>query len=297
MTPLIWPGIYNLAAALLAPLLLEGFLIKFVLARAQSRRGASLFQPFFDQIKLLSREDHIPGISSARNLVPAASLAAVGLSALAVPMGLGLPLKDGADLAFLFSLFLMVPIARSLERIFSSSGQTENSIPGFFTTFLLEETTFFLALFTVAVRAHSLQIFRIVPWVGTNGFSLSAGVASLAAFLALQIQLARFFRGDPEQEAHLASLSGPRLAIFRWLFPAMKFIQASLFVQVFFPWPLLTSSVGNMAFHLLKVLAVFIPASFLASFRPSLRRETEQTIFKVLILCAAAALALALKGG
>ncbi len=297
MPALILPGIYNLAAVLLFPFIIEGILGKLILARAQSRRGSGILQPLIDHVKLLAVEDPMIKREPLRNLLSAFALAAVGLSALAVPMGAGLPLREGTDVIFLFYVFSFAPTARSLEVVVSSSCRPDGFIRSVFTSFLLEEAAFFLALLTVSVRAHSLQVFHVASWVGTNGYSLSAGIAFLTAFIALQIQMTRYFRGGLELEQDLYFMSGPRLACFRWLFPAFKYVQASLLVHMFLPWPLVDSTAGNMTLHLLKVLMFFVPAAFLTAFRPAMQNEGEKMTFRILVLCASAALALALKGG
>src|SRR5512140_3056589 len=89
----ILSALFNVALVLLLAPFFQGVLRK-VTARIQSRQGPPLWQPYFDLLKLLGKEDIESGQTPTMQRFAAyLSLAAVLTLAALVPMGYAVPLN------------------------------------------------------------------------------------------------------------------------------------------------------------------------------------------------------------
>jgi len=114
-------GLANIAAVLLIAPLCEGVLRK-VTARLQSRRGPPLWQPYFDLLKLLGKEDIESGESPGmQRFVARLSLAAVLTVACLVPMGFPAPMNGAGDVILLIYLLTLCGICTLLGGLAAGS--------------------------------------------------------------------------------------------------------------------------------------------------------------------------------
>ena len=103
-------GLANVGVVLLLAPLCEGVLRK-VTAVLQSRRGPPLWQPYFDLLKLLGKEDIESGESPRlQRFVARLSLAAVLTVACLVPMGFAAPMNGAGDVILLIYLLTLCGI-------------------------------------------------------------------------------------------------------------------------------------------------------------------------------------------
>src|SRR5512142_191223 len=107
-------GVANIALVLLVAPLCEGILRK-VTARVQSRQGPPLWQPYFDLLKLLGKEDIESGQTPAMQRFAAyLSLATVLTLACLVPMGSATPLNGAGDAVLVIYLLTLSGICTLL---------------------------------------------------------------------------------------------------------------------------------------------------------------------------------------
>src|SRR5512137_2667424 len=103
----VFSGGMNLALVLALAPLCEGILRK-VTARVQSRQGPPIWQPYYDLLKLLGKEDLESAESPAmQRFASWLSLAAILTVPLLVPLGTTPPLSGAAD-AYLLLYLLTV---------------------------------------------------------------------------------------------------------------------------------------------------------------------------------------------
>src|SRR5271169_6643340 len=103
----IFSGGMNIVLVLALAPLCQGVLRK-VTARVQSRQGPPIWQPYFDLLKLLGKEDIESGESPGMQRFAAClSLAAVLSIPCLVPMGFAAPLNGAADVILLIYLLAL----------------------------------------------------------------------------------------------------------------------------------------------------------------------------------------------
>jgi formate hydrogenlyase subunit 4 len=114
-------GIRNVGFVLLLAPFCQGVLRK-VTARVQSRQGPPIWQPYFDLLKLLGKEDIESGESPGMQRFAAyLSLAAVLTVAWMVPMGFGAPMNEAGDAILLIYLLTLCGICTLLAGLASGS--------------------------------------------------------------------------------------------------------------------------------------------------------------------------------
>lgn len=224
---LVFPG---LLAAGFFGLLYEGIARKLS-ARFQNRVGPPLFQPFFDWIKLMSKESVTPrnGVGFVMTLSPVIAFAAA-LSV--VPF---LPIAGISMAGFqgnlLMVIYLLILYAACLAMAGWASGSAYGSLGSIrgITQMFGYEFPFIVSLLTVGM----LTGFTVSPFLAWRlPFATMAFMISIMASLSLP----PFHVPEAEQEivgGPLAEYSGPRLAMFS-LAHAVKFwVLISLGVVMF----------------------------------------------------------------
>jgi formate hydrogenlyase subunit 4 len=117
----VFSGGMNLALVLALAPLCEGILRK-VTARVQSRQGPPIWQPYYDLLKLLGKEDLESGESPAmQRFASWLSLAAILTVALLVPMGTTPPLSGAADAYLLIYLLTVCGVSTMLAGLAAGS--------------------------------------------------------------------------------------------------------------------------------------------------------------------------------
>jgi NADH-quinone oxidoreductase subunit H len=213
---LVFPG---LLAAGFFGLLYEGILRKLS-ARMQNRVGPPVWQPFFDWIKLMSKENITPrnGVGFVMTLCPVMAFAAV-LSALVFIPVAGFSLA-GFQGNLLMVIYLLVFYTLSLALAGWASGSAYGSVGSIreITQMFGYEFPFIVSLLTIGFMTG----FQVAPFLAWNfPFALLAFLVSAMVALSLP----PFHVPDAEQEivgGPLAEYSGPRLGMFS-LAKAIKF--------------------------------------------------------------------------
>jgi formate hydrogenlyase subunit 4 len=243
---LIWAvggTLLNAGLVLLLAPLCQGVLRK-VTARIQSRQGPPLWQPYFDLLKLLDKEDIESGESPPMQRFAAyLSLATVLTLAGLVPMGLGVPLNGAGDVILLVYLLTLSGVCTLLAGLAAGSPYALVGISREMMSMMALEPLFAIAVVVGAIHAHSFRLDAVLngsvyaggglPWSG-----LIMAAVILLSFQAF-VQRVPFDIAEAEtelMEGPLMEYSGPKLALFKWAQMAKLIIYGSLFVALFAPW-------------------------------------------------------------
>ncbi len=277
------PGILAQSALLLllAPLL--SGLIKNWKAKLQNRRGARIWQPYFDILKFL-RKDMV--ISEHASWIFATTPYVVFASGLVV--GLMVPLVSARAPLSLFGGALAVVGLLALGRFFLALGGLDpaSAFGGMgssreMTIAAIAEPAMMLAIFTVAITAGSTNLSLIVAANQGPGWKFldpAHALAFAALFIVLLAETGRIPVDNPAthleltmiHEAMLLEYSGRYLAFIEWGASIKQLVLMALLVNVFFPVGLAAASTAaalglGLLFFVAKV-AVLAGAVVLVEF-------------------------------
>jgi formate hydrogenlyase subunit 4 len=240
--------------------------IACVKARIQNRRGASVFRPYADLLKLFRKQDLVPDTASwlfrlAPVVLFAVTVAAAALVPVLHPSALLGVSGDFIVLVYLLTVgrFFVMLGAMDGGSSFGGMGASREALVS-----TLAEAPLLLGLTSVAVLAHSISLSAIVEFsVLRNPFQLSA--VHVFAFVALAMvaiaETGRIPVDNPTthleltmiHEAMVLEYSGASLALIEWAQAVKLTVIMALLVGVFAPWGMATSAS-------LLGLAVALPA-------------------------------------
>ncbi|HUX68629.1 MAG TPA: NADH-quinone oxidoreductase subunit H [Terriglobales bacterium] len=231
----------------LAPLL-RG-LIQRAKARAQNRRGASLWRPYAELAKLLRKQDLVPDSASpVFRAAPLAALAATLVAAALVPvLWPAALLASSGDFLVLVGLLALARLALLLGAwdsgsAFAGMGASREAMVS-----ALAEAPLLLGLLAVAILAGSASLAGMAHWTLTQTFATFSPVHALAASALVLVALAEAGRIPVDNpathleltmihEAMVLEYSGPSLALLE-LAAALKLtLLLALLAALFFPW-------------------------------------------------------------
>ncbi len=156
----------------LAPLLMGW--VRKVKARLQNRRGAPLLQPYFDLHKLLMKEIRVPHTASLLfRAAPYIVFVATWLAAATVPLlALDLPIAQIADIIVLVGLlalarFFLALAGMDVGTAFGGMGASREMLIS-----ALAEPAMLMAVFTLAMTAHSTSLVSVMAHHLADGFLL-----------------------------------------------------------------------------------------------------------------------------
>jgi formate hydrogenlyase subunit 4 len=243
LIPAILGGIRNVGFVLLLAPFCQGVLRK-VTARVQSRQGPPIWQPYFDLLKLLGKEDIESGESpSMQRFVACLSLAAVLTVAWMVPMGFGVPMNGAGDAILLIYLLTLCGICTLLAGLASGSTYSLVGISREMMTIIVLEPLFAIAIVVGAIHAQSFRLETVLNGsvYATSGFPWSGLIMLGVILLSFQafVQRVPFDISEAETElmdGPLMEYSGPKLALFKYAQMARLIIYSALFVALFVPW-------------------------------------------------------------
>ncbi|MGB7549884.1 MAG: NADH-quinone oxidoreductase subunit H [Terracidiphilus sp.] len=249
-----------------------------VKARIQNRRGASVWRPYADLLKLLRKQDLVPETASGLfRLAPVILFAVTVTAAAFVPVlhpsavfGVG---GDFILLVYLLAIgrFFLMLGAMDGGSSFGGMGASREALVS-----TLAEAPLLLALASVAIRTHTVSLSGIVlSTVQQNPLHLSAVYAfALGALILVAIaETGRIPVDNPSthleltmiHEAMVLEYSGPSLALIEWASAVKLTLVMTLLVGVFVPWGMATTAsvaalvIAPLAFVFkLAVLAVAI---------------------------------------
>ena len=242
--------IAQMALVLFLSPLITGF-SRTLKARLQTRRGASVWQPYRDLHKLLRKGMVIPDTASWIFTVTPHVLFATTLLA-----GLLIPTVSAQAPLSLFGGVLAVVYLLALGRFFLALGglDTGSSFGGLgssreMTIAAIAEPALMLAVFTVALGAGSTNLSTVAQAALGQSWRFLAPqqmLAFAALFIVLIAETGRIPVDNPTthleltmiHEAMILEYSGPYLALIEWSAAMKQLVLMTLLVNVFFPFGL-----------------------------------------------------------
>jgi len=265
-------------------------LIRKVKARLQCRQGASVWQPYYDLLKLFRKQPVISTTTSwiftATPYIVFSSTLAAGLliPSYASPMPLNFA---GNVIAIIYLLalgtFFLMLAGLDAGSAFGGMGSSREAVVA-----SLTEPAMMLAIFAIALTAGSTNLGVIIttqalaPGMPLN--SPSHLMALVALFLVALAETGRVPVDNPAthleltmiHEAMILEYSGRHLALVEWAAAMKLLVFLTLIANVFFPWGIATAvtpaelGIGLAAF-LVKVTGLAIVISLVESMFAKLR--------------------------
>ncbi len=303
---LLWiiiSSLSNMFTVLLLAPLLEGILRKLT-ARVQSRQGPPLWQPYFDLLKLLGKEDLESGeLPVVQQFSACLSLAATLTVACLLPLGSISPIQERADAILLIYLLVLCGGATLLAGLSAGSTYSLIGVSREMMTAITLEPLFVMAVVIGALNIHSFRLEAVLdgspyaaahfPWSGL--IMLGVLMFSLQAF----VNRVPFDIAEAEteiMEGPLMEYSGPKLALFKYAQMVRLVIYAALFINLFLPlgndW---SFPMGLFAFWF-KVLLLVAAITVIAATHARLRIDQAMRYFAGLAGISLVALVLAVCG-
>ncbi len=291
----------NLIVALFFGPLLAGIVRKHVRARLHSREGPPIWQPFYDLLKLLGKDDLRSSNSAVVEYAPIVVLGATLTTALLTPMGTQPPLSEHGDLIVFVHMITLSVVATILVGLSSPSPFSLMGAARETMLHIVTEPVLIICLVTAAVNAQSIVIWTMAEQNLQSGMPPSMIVAAIALLIALQAQIGKipFDIADAETEimgGPFVEISGPRLALFQWATMAKQMVYASILVAVFLPWGNQLAYPLSLLIHMLKVCAIVGIVGLIDVVNPRLRVEQAMKFFVFVIALALIGLGLAVVG-
>ena len=272
-----------------APLI--GGIIARVKARLQQRKGASIWRPYAELLKMFQKEDLVPpSASSLFRLGPVVELTVTIVAAAFIPV-----LSASALLGHAGD-FVVVVYVLAIGRFFSALGAFDGGSPfagmGASREFMvaaLAEGPMLLSLASLAIMAHETTIAGMVNWtVQQNFFDVSAvhTVALCALAIVAIAETGRMPVDNPTShleltmihEAMVLEYSGPSLALVEWAHSIKLHVILALLVGLFVPWGIAPTSAVSVSavalafvFYVMKVLGLAIAIALVESSVAKLR--------------------------
>lgn len=234
-------------------------------AKMHTRKGPSVFQDYYDLIKLFKREDVRTRDSSAPfRIMPVLFLATVLLLSMGMPMITRFcPIPALGD-------FIVVVYLLALPRFFFalSSIDSSGSYPGVggireLLASTLIEPSMIIALFAVAIATGCSNIGDMGNALASLSFTspIAMVVAAFAFCIACYMELGKLPYDVAEaeqelQEGPLAEYSGPSLAMVKLAMSLKQIVVISMLIAIFFPFgSAVDMAPASLAFGLVVFLA------------------------------------------
>lgn len=271
---------------ILSPLIIG--MIRKVKARLQNREGASIFQLYFDIIKLFHKDEVISADASFLfRWVPYIVFGVTILIGTGIPvLSLMTTFPPVGDFLTILYLFLMGTFFLALAGMDTGSGFGGFGSSREMMVSALAEGGLLFSLLIPSFASGTTNVTGIVATL--QGFSLvhlfPIFIAFLAFFIALLAENSRFPVDNPSthleltmiHEAMILEYSGKRLALIEWAAANKLFLFIALGGSLFFPWgigdrfELWTLLVALFAFVLKTGMFIFVIAlleSVIAKYR------------------------------
>lgn len=271
-------GGMNIVLVLALAPFFEGILRK-VTAKVQSRQGPPIWQPYYDLLKLLGKEDIESGESPAmQRFASWLSLAAILTLAILVPMGTTPPLSGAADAYLLISLLTLCGVSTMLAGLAAGSTYSLVGMSREMMSLMTLEPLLAVAVVVSVVHTRSMRLDAVLNGSAYVQAGLPlAGILMLGvAIFAFQALIGRLPFDIAEAETELmegsmVEYSGPKLALFKFTHMAKLVVYGTLLVSIFAPWgsglPAPLNLLALLAKLLLLVLVVTLVAATHARYR------------------------------
>ena len=296
-------GLLNVGVVLLVAPCCQGVLRK-VTARIQSRQGPPIWQPYFDLLKLLGKEDIESGETPlAQRFAVYLSLASVLTVACLVPLGFPVPMNSAGDAILLIYLLTLCSICTLLAGLAAGSIYSLVGISREMMIMITLEPLFAVAVVVGAVHTHSFRLDTVLNGsvYATDGFPWSGLIMLGVMLLSFQafVQRVPFDVSEAEteiMEGAFMEYSGPKLALFKYAQMAKLVIFSALFVTMFVPWGSgLPFPLGWVLFWV-KVFGLVLVVTLVAATHARYRIDQAIRYFASLLAVAFVALILASYG-
>jgi formate hydrogenlyase subunit 4 len=300
VTTTILSGLANILMVLLAAPFCQGVMRK-VTALIQSRKGPPIWQPYYDLLKLLGKEDIESGDSPVMQRVSVyMSLATVLAIACLVPMGFPAPMNGQGDVILLVYLLTLSGICTLLAGLAAGSTYSLLGISRQMMIMITLEPLFVAAIIIGAIHTHSFRLNTVLhgsvymnegfPWSGI--IMLAVMLRSFQAF----VERVPFDISEAEtelMEGPLMEYSGPKLAIFKYASMVKLIIYSSLLVDMFVPWHGEIAAPLQWLLFWVKIFALVLLITLVAATHARYRIDQAIRFFAMLLAAALVALALA----
>jgi formate hydrogenlyase subunit 4 len=249
-------------------------------ARIQNRRGASVWRPYADLLKLFRKEDLLPDSASPIfRLAPRVVFAATVAAAIFLPvLQKSTPFGFAGDfivLVYLLALgrFFLVLGALDGGSSFGGMGASREVLVA-----ALAEAPLVLALTAVAIAAHDMSLGGMAQWALLQDPTRISAVHALALGALALVAIAETGRIPVDNpathleltmihEAMVLEYSGPSLAWIEWANAVKLTLMLALLTALFAPWGMATDAsamtllvAGVALVSKLAVLALVIAA-------------------------------------
>ena len=235
-----------LLVAALAPALVGW--VRKVKARLQNRRGSPVLQPYADLRKLMIKETRVAHTASPLfRVAPYIVFVATWLAAATVPpIALDLPTAQIADIIVLVGLlalarFFLALAGMDVGSAFGGMGSSREMLVS-----SLAEPAMLMAVFTLAMTAHSTSLVSVMQHHLADGFLLRPSYifAFWALVLVALAECGRIPVDNPAthleltmiHEAMLLEYTGRHLALMEWAAWIKLLLYGVLITNVFLPW-------------------------------------------------------------
>jgi formate hydrogenlyase subunit 4 len=238
----ILSGLANVVVVLLVAPFCEGVLRK-VTARIQSRQGPPIWQPYFDLLKLLGKEDLESGETPImQRFAVYLSLATVLTVACLIPMGFSAPMNEAGDAILLVYLLTLAGVCTLLAGLAAGSTYSLLGISREMMTMITLEPLFAV---TIVIGAVHTQSFRLDTVLNGSVYAADRPLSGIIMLVVIALSFQAFVQRVPfdmsEAETEIMAgamleYSGPKLALFKYAQMAKLVIYSALFVSLFVPW-------------------------------------------------------------
>jgi len=296
-------GGMNIVLVLALAPLFEGILRK-VTAKVQSRQGPPIWQPYYDLLKLLGKEDIESGESPAmQRFASWLSLAAILTLAVLVPMGTSPPLSGAADAYLLISLLTLCGVSTMLAGLAAGSTYSLVGMSREMMSLMTLEPLMAVAVVVSTVHTRSMRLDAVLNGSAYVQAGLPlAGILMLGvAIFAFQALIGRLPFDIAEAETELmegsmVEYSGPKLALFKFTHMAKLMVYGALLVSIFAPWGSGLPAPLNLLALLVKLLLLVLVVTLVAATHARYRIDQAIRYYGGLLGLSLVALLLALYG-
>lgn len=275
-------GVVQVLFLVLAAPLVKG-IIGRLKARFQKRRGASIWRPYSDLLKLFRKEDLVPPTASwIFRAAPRIVFGVIVSAAAFIPVFQSGALvgHKGDFILFVYLLaigrFFLMLGAIDGGSAFGGMGASRDALVS-----TLAEGPLLLAFVAVSIVAHSPTISGIVQWtLGQNFFDISA--VHILAFTTLGIvalaEAGRMPVDNPATHLELTMIhegmvleySGPSLALIEWASAVRLNVLLALLIALFGPWGMVAEITWGalglaLGAYVLKLLALAVLVAVIES--------------------------------
>lgn len=288
--------VINLLILLFVPFLMAG-IIKKTKAFWGGRKGASIFQPLFDFIKLMKKDFVISKTTSGVfRIAPIVQIASVLFASLFVPLACGDALINVSAGLIIFAYVLSLGKFASLISAMDTGSSFEGmgaSREACFTSIV--EPAFFMTIASVMALSGNYSfsaLQSILTSAGNYGILITVFVVAVL-FIMILIEGSRVPVDDPATHLELTMIhevmildnSGSDLALFSWANGIKMLLLSSLIAYLIIP-----ASITNWVAILLYLLVMFIISVLIGTIESGMARFRMSHVFEFVFVMSSFAL-------